>query len=383
MQALEINSKLPFVGTTIFTVMSKMAAEYAAINLSQGFPDFECPDELKDLVNKYIQSGKNQYAPMTGVPLLRERISAKIEKYYGHSYNPETEINITAGATQALYTAITAIVHPGDEVIMFEPAYDSYTPSVMVNGGNPVYLPLSEKDFSIDWERCKNAVNNKTRLIIINSPHNPTGSVITLADLKSLEEITRDTNILILSDEVYEHIVFDRLRHISISRSGELARRSFVVSSFGKTYHTTGWKIGYCAAPENLMAEFRKVHQFNVFAVNTPIQYAYADFILNEGHFLRLSNFYERKRDLLINELKDSKFKLLHTKGTYFQLLDYSSISNKNDYDFTEFLTKEIGVAAIPLSPFYSNRNTRKLIRLCFAKKDEVLIEAAEKLCMF
>ncbi len=381
MQELKIKSKLPQVGTTIFTIMTKMALDYGAINLSQGFPDFECPDELKELVNHYIQAGKNQYAPMAGVPLLRERISAKIQKYYGHLYNPETEITITAGATQALFTAITALVHPGDEVIIFEPAFDTYVPSVLVNGGKPVTIPLNERDFSIDWDRCKNAITSKTKLIIINSPHNPTGSVITLGDLKRLEEITKDTNIFIISDEVYEHIVFDGLRHISLSRSGELAKRSFIISSFGKTYHTTGWKIGYCAAPENLMREFRKVHQFNVFAVNTPIQHAYADFILNENHFLRLSDFYERKRNTLVKALKDSKFKLLKSKGTYFQLLEYSGISDKNDYDFVEYLTKEIGVAAIPLSPFYSKENERKIIRLCFAKKDEVLLEAADKLC--
>ena len=380
MQALNIKSKLPDVGTTIFTIMSKMAAEHGAINLSQGFPDFECPEELKELVNHYIREDKNQYAPMAGVPILRERISAKIEKYYGHLYNPETEITVTAGATQALFTAVTAVVNAGDEVIMFEPAYDSYSPSVIVNGGVPVFVPLKENNFSIDWDRCKDAITNKTKLIIINSPHNPTGSVITLGDLKRLEEITKDTNIFILSDEVYEHIVFDGLRHISLSRSGELARRSFVVSSFGKTYHTTGWKIGYCAAPDNLMSEFRKVHQFNVFAVNTPIQHAYADFILNENHFLRLSDFYERKRNVLAEALRDSKFKLRKTNGTYFQLLDYSGISDKNDYEFAEYLTKEIGVAAIPLSPFYSKENKKKLVRLCFAKKDEVLIEAAERL---
>ncbi len=381
MNQLKITSKLPDVGTTIFTVMSGMAAEYGAINLSQGFPDFECPDELKDLVNHYIQSGKNQYAPMAGVPLLRERISAKIDRYYGHSYNPETEITITAGATQALFTAVTALVNAGDEVIIFEPAFDSYAPSVIVNGGVPVFVPLNEKDFSIDWDKCKNAVTSKTRLIIINSPHNPTGSIISLGDLKQLEEITKDTGIFILSDEVYEHVIFDGLRHISLCRSGELSKRSFIVSSFGKTYHTTGWKMGYCAAPENLMIEFRKVHQFNVFAVNTPVQHAYADFILNENHFLRLSGFYEQKRNLLAGALADSKFKLQKTSGTYFQLLDYSEVSDKNNYEFVEYLTKEAGVAAIPFSAFYYKENKRKIIRLCFAKKDEVLLEAAGKLC--
>ncbi|MCL5030926.1 MAG: methionine aminotransferase [Bacteroidetes bacterium] len=377
----KIFSKLPNVGTTIFTTMFKMAADYGAINLSQGFPDFDCPEDLKKLVVHYLQAGHNQYAPMPGLPLLRERISSKIEKLYGHKYNPETEINITAGATQALFTAISAVINPGDEAIIFEPAYDSYAPGVIANCGVPVFIPLREKDFSIDWDRCKDSITNKTKLIIINSPHNPTGSVINIADLKNLEEITRDTNILILSDEVYEHIVFDGNRHISVSRSGELARRTFVVSSFGKTYHTTGWKIGYCAAPEYLMKEFRKLHQFIVFAVNTPIQNAYADYMANENHYLSLGLFYQKKRDLIINALKESRFKLNKTRGTYFQLLDYSAISDKNDYEFSEYLTREIGVAVIPLSPFYSKNNSRKLVRICFAKRDEVLLEAAEKLC--
>ncbi len=378
---IKINSKLPNIGTTIFTTMSKMAADYGAINLSQGFPDFDCPEDLKKLVVHYLQAGHNQYAPMPGLPLLRERISYKIEKLYGHKYNPETEINITAGATQALFTAISAVINTGDEAIIFEPAYDSYAPDVVANGGVPVFIPLREKDFSIDWDRCKDSITSKTKLIIINSPHNPTGSVINIADLKNLEEITRDTNILILSDEVYEHIVFDGNRHLSLSRSGELARRTFVVSSFGKTYHTTGWKIGYCAAPEYLMKEFRKLHQFIVFAVNTPIQYAYADYIKNENHYLSLGLFYEKKRDVIINALRESKFKLSKARGTYFQLLDYSDISDKNDYEFSEYLTKEIGVAVIPISPFYSENNSRKLIRICFAKRDEVLLNAAEKLC--
>ena len=376
-----IDSKLPNVGTTIFSTMSNMAAAYNAINLSQGFPDFDCPDELKKLVTHHLNAGQNQYAPMPGLQLLRERISAKIEKLYGHKYNPETEINITAGATQALFTVISTVIKPGDEAIIFEPAYDSYAPGVVANGGVPIFIPLRENDFSIDWDRCKDSITNKTKLIIINSPHNPTGSVINIADLKNLEQITNDTNILILSDEVYEHIVFDGNRHISISRSGELAKRSFIVSSFGKTYHTTGWKIGYCAAPEYLMKEFRKIHQFIVFAVNTPIQHAYADYLVNENHYLSLGLFYQKKRDLIINALKESRFKLNKARGTYFQLLDYSIISDRNDYEFSEYLTKEVGVAVIPMSPFYSENNNKKLIRICFAKRDEVLLEAAEKLC--
>jgi methionine aminotransferase len=377
-----INSKLPNIGTTIFTIMSRMASEYNAINLSQGLPDFDCPVELKELVTHYMAIGSNQYAPMTGVQSLRENISVKIEKLYGYSYDPETEITITAGATQALYTVISAIVTPGDEVIIFEPAYDSYAPSVIANGGKPVFIPLKEPAFVIDWDRCRSAVSAKTKLIIINSPHNPTGGVITLGDLKNLEEIIRDTNILILSDEVYEHIVFDGARHISLCHSGELARRTFIVSSFGKTYHTTGWKIGYCTAPRHLMSEFRKFHQFIVFAVNTPVQYAFSDFILKQEHYLNLSGFYEAKRDLLLKILKGSRFKFSKTRGTYFQLLDYSGISDNNDIEFAEYLTKSMGVAVIPMSPFYSDGSKRKLIRVCFAKRDEVLIKAAEKLSL-
>lgn len=377
-----INSKLPNVGTTIFTVMSQMAAEYNALNLSQGFPDFDCSNYLKDLVAHYMITGSNQYAPMAGVPALLQNISAKIEKLYGYSYDPETEITITAGATQALYTAISAIVSPGDEVIIFEPAYDSYAPSVIANGGKPVFVPLKESNYMIDWDRCRDSVTGKTKLIIINSPHNPTGSVITIGDLKNLEEIIRDTNILILSDEVYEHIVFDGVRHISLCHSGELARRTFIVSSFGKTYHATGWKIGYCAAPKHLMSEFRKLHQFIVFAINTPVQHAYADYIVHPEHYLNLSRFYEAKRDLVLKILKGSNFKFTKTRGTYFQLLDYSQISDNNDYEFAEYLTKNIGVAVIPMSPFYSGENTRRLIRICFAKRDEVLIKAAEKLSL-
>ena len=378
----QLNSKLPNVGTTIFTVMSRMALEYNALNLSQGLPDFDCPVELKELVTNYMELGFNQYAPMAGIQPLRENIAAKIEKLYGCSYDPETEITITAGATQALYTVISTVVSPGDEVIIFEPAYDSYAPSVIANGGTPVFIPLKESTFLIDWDRCKEAVSIKTKLIIINSPHNPTGNVITLGDLKNLEEIIRDTNILILSDEVYEHIVFDGARHISLCHSGELARRSFIVSSFGKTYHTTGWKIGYCTAPKHLMSEFRKLHQFIVFAVNTPIQHAYSDYILKQEHYLNLSGFYEAKRDLTLKILKGSQFKFTKTRGTYFQLLDYSGISTKNDIEFAEYLTKSIGVAVIPMSPFYSGISTRRLIRICFAKRDEVLIKAAEKLSL-
>jgi methionine aminotransferase len=378
----KINSKLPDVGTTIFTVMSKMASEFNALNLSQGFPDFDCPVELKELVTHYMAVGSNQYAPMAGVMALRENIAAKIEKLYGYTYDPETEITVTAGATQAIYTVISTIITPGDEAIIFEPAYDSYAPSVIVNGGRPRFVPLKENSYQIDWDKCRDTINPKTKLIIINSPHNPTGSVITLGDLRNLEEIIRDTNILILSDEVYEHMVFDGIRHISLCHSGELARRAFIVSSFGKTYHTTGWKIGYCTAPKHLMAEFRKVHQFTVFSVNTPVQHAYADYIQKQDHYLNLSRFYEAKRDLVLRILRGSHFKFTGARGTYFQLLDYSNISDKNDFEFAEYLAKTIGVAVIPMSPFYSGGSSRKLIRICFAKRDEVLAKAAEKLSL-
>ena len=377
----EFQSKLPDIGTSIFTIMTKMANDYKAINLSQGFPDFDPPEELKKLVNHFIESGHNQYAPMQGVKILRERISDKIRKLYGSYYNPNHEITITAGATEALYTAITTVVKPGDEVIIFEPAYDLYTPTVVASGGTPVYIPLKEPGFTIDWEMVNNSLTNRTKLIIINSPHNPTGSVLNRTDIIKLEELTADKDIFILSDEVYEHILFDNNRHESISKSIKLAKKAFIISSFGKTYHATGWKVGYCAAPAYLTKEFRKIHQFVVFAVNTPVQYAYAEYILNYEHYMELNKFYQRKRDFFISMIKTSRFNLSPANGTYFQLLDYSGISGMNDIKFSEYLTKEVGAAVIPLSPFYSGINDRKLIRICFAKKDEVLAAAAEKLC--
>jgi methionine transaminase len=375
-----INSKLPNFGTTIFTLMSKMASDYGAINLSQGFPDFNCSEELIELVNEFMKKGLNRYAQMPGVPILREVISSKIEKLYGRKYSPGNEIIITAGATQAIYTAVTASINNGDEVIILEPAYDSYAPSVIFNGGIPVFIPPNKNDFSIDWDSVKDSITRKTKMIMINSPHNPTGNILTGDDIKSLEEITRGTNILILSDEVYEHIIFDGEEHLSISSSEELSERAFVISSFGKTFHTTGWKVGYCSAPQNLIKEFKKVHQFLVFSVNTPIQYAYAEFLKDEGRYLSLNNFYQSRRDLVLQILGGSRFRFKPAKGTYFQLLDYSEISNENDMKFSEYLTKEIGVAVIPLSPFYSKGSNEKYIRICFAKRDEVLIEAVKKL---
>ncbi len=380
---MKIKTKLPDWGTSIFTVMSRMAVEHNAINLAQGFPDFNCDDELLELVNHFQKKGFNQYAPMQGVLNLRQAISEKIEKLYGRRYDIENEITITAGATQALYTAITSVVETGDEVIVFEPAYDSYVPDILSNGGIPVYIPLNLNDYSYDWDLVRKKISDKTKLIILNSPHNPTGSLITQKDIKELEMITKGTDILIVSDEVYEHITFDGKKHHSLANSEELAKRTFVISSFGKTYHTTGWKMGYCAAPENLTKEFRKMHQFVVFSVNTPIQYAYAEFMKQEDRYLSLGKFYEHKRNVFLDVMKESKFKLKRCNGTYFQLLDYSSISDKPDMEFSEYLTKEVGVAVIPLSPFYEDKKSRLLVRICFAKSDEVLKEAAKKLNNF
>ena len=315
---------------------------------------------------------------MAGVPILREMISEKINDLYSKRYNPENEITITSGATEGLFTAITAVVSHGDEVIIFEPAYDSYAPVVQLNGGKPVFIPLDKKDFSIDWQRLKDSLTDKTKLIILNSPHNPTGSVISVDDLHKFEEIVRGKELFIISDEVYEHIIYDGIKHVSLSESEELSKKAFVISSFGKTFHTTGWKVGYISAPDKLTNEFRKVHQFVVFAVNTPAQYAFAEYMKDKEHYLNLNAFYLKKRDVLLNALKGSRFKFTPAKGTYFQLVDYSDISDLDDMAFTEYLTKEVHVAAIPLSPFYSKVNNQKIIRLCFAKKDEVLIKAAE-----
>ncbi len=378
-----INSKLKDVGTSIFSKMTKMAIDNNALNLSQGFPDFNPPDELLKLVSYYQNKGYNQYAPMPGVKTLRENICKKISILYGKEYNFETEITITSGATQAIYTAITTVVNKDDEVIIFEPAYDSYVPSLIASGGKPVFVPLKLPEYKIDWQQLEKSITAKTKLIIINSPHNPTGGVINHADLIKLEDILYNKNIFILSDEVYEHIVFDGQQHVSISQSEQLSKKAFVISSFGKTYHTTGWKVGYCTAPEYMMSEFRKLHQFIVFAVNTPIQYAYADILKDDSFYSGLSKFYQKKRDFFINEISNSKFKFKSAQGTYFQLLNYSEISEMDDIKFTEYLTKEIGIATIPLSPFYNNSEenySQKIIRICFAKNENVLAEAAARL---
>lgn len=375
-----INSKLPQAGTTIFSVMSALAAEHKAINLSQGFPNFETSAELISLVNHYMKKGMNQYAPMQGIISLRERIAEKVQDIYGIFYNPETEINITSGGTQAIFTAITAMIREDDEVLIFEPAYDCYAPAIQLAGGLPVYVQLIAPDYSIDWSKVKKLISHKTKMIIINTPHNPAGSVLSAQDMKELEKITSDTDIIIISDEVYEHIIFDGIKHQSVMSYPKLAERSFVVFSFGKTYHNTGWKMGYCLAPENLMTEFRRVHQFVVFSSTTFVQYALADFMKNKN-YLELPAFYQEKRDYFLQLISGSKFKFIPAKGSYFQCLDYSAITNENDFDFAVRLTKENGVASVPVSSFYHKKDDFKMLRFCFAKTNETLEKAAEKLC--
>lgn len=373
-----ISSKLPRVGTTIFTVMSKLANEHKAINLSQGFPDFGCPPELIESVNKAMRAGNNQYAPMPGIMQLREMIAEKTESLYGAKYDPETEITVTAGATQAIYTAIAATIREGDEVVIFEPAYDCYEPAIELNGGKTIYLRLKAPDYNIDWNEVKKVVNHHTRMIIINSPHNPTGAVLSTEDMKQLDKLTKNTDIVILSDEVYEHIIFDGKAHESMAKYPNLANRSFIVSSFGKTFHTTGWKTGYCIAPKELMTEFRKVHQFLVFACNTPVQFGIAEFLKNKNHYLELGNFYQQKRDKFNKLIQGSKFKLVPSPGTYFQLLSYNDITQEKDTDYAIRLIKENGVAAIPISVFYHKPVFDNMLRFCFAKKDETIEQAAE-----
>lgn len=375
---MNLTSKLPDAGTTIFTVMSALAREHGAINLSQGFPDFGCEPELQELASKYIRDGYNQYAPMAGTVQLRERISAIIKSCYEVKFDPESEITVTAGATQGIYTCIAALINPGDEVIVFEPAYDCYIPAIRVHGGIPVICSLKAPDFTIAWEDVRRKITDRTKAIIINSPHNPTGSVISQQDLLQLAGLVRDTGIVIISDEVYEHMVFDGQRHHTVCSVPELRERSVVVSSFGKTVHTTGWKIGYVAAPAALMAEFRKVHQFLVFVVNHPLQLALADFLGDASRYRGLADFYEQKRNLFLEQMKGSRFKPLPCKGTYFQLMSYERISDENDAELAIRLTKEKKVATIPLSAFYSTKKNAGLLRFCFAKKNETIESAAE-----
>lgn len=378
-----IKTKLPNVGTTIFTVMSQLAIEYNALNLGQGFPDFEGPQRLRDALTRAMNSGRNQYAPMTGIPALREQIALKIKQWYNRSVDSESEVTITPGATEAIFAAVAAVVRNGEEVIVFDPCYDSYEPAVELNGGRVIHIPLSPPDFHIDWQRVRDAINAKTRMIIINTPHNPCGSVLSAEDLDTLAKLTRDTNIFVLSDEVYEHIIFDDRVHQSVSRHAELAQRSFIVSSFGKTFHCTGWKIGYCVAPRALSDEFRKVHQYLTFSTFTPAQYALAETLEHEPqHHHELKAFYQARRDRFRTLLAPSRFHLPPVAGAYFQLADFTSISSdKSDLQFCDWLVRDIGVAAIPLSVFYqSPPPEQRLIRFCFAKSDAILEQAAERL---
>jgi len=373
-----LNSKLPEVGTSIFAVMSGLANETGAINLSQGFPDFPISEELISKVHQYMQKGFNQYAPMPGLLALREAISSKTWDTYHILYDPASEITITSGATEALFDIITAVVHPLDEVIIIEPAYDSYAPAVELCGGITRFSSLQLPDYKVNWDEIKSLINAKTRLIIINTPHNPTGSILESQDLLELQNIVRNTDILVLSDEVYEHLIFDGMRHESVCYYPELAERSFVVGSFGKTFHATGWKTGFILAPKNLTIELRKVHQFVTFASNTPIQHALADFIKDKSHYDYVPEFYQRKRDYFAHLIKDSRFGIIPCHGTYFQLLNYENISDENELDFAIRLTKEFGVATVPVSPFYHNKQNNKMLRVCFAKGEETLQRAAE-----
>lgn len=376
-----ITSKLPATGTTIFTIMSTLAKEHGAINLSQGFPDFPCPPALQAALERYIEEGFNQYAHMAGAISLRQAIANKVALTYGATVNPETDITVTAGGTQALFTAIVASVHAGDEVIYFTPAYDSYAPAILLQGGKPIAIELPHPRYSIPWQQVKDAITPRTRMIITNTPHNPSGTVMTAEDMKTLQELVRNTNILILSDEVYEHIVYDGKQHESVLRYPELAARSFVVYSFGKTYHVTGWKMGYCIAPEALMSEFRKVHQYLVFSVNHPAQLAFGEIMETQPRLWQeLPQFYQRKRDLFIKHLQGSRFTIRPSQGTYFQLLGYENITDEIDTALAERWTKEIGVASIPVSVFYGPPVQNKVLRFCFAKSDEVLEAAAERL---
>jgi methionine transaminase len=378
--SLSISSKLPHVGTTVFTVMSALAAEYKAINLGQGFPDFPMNPMLVELVNKAMKEGHNQYVHTYGLTSLRERISEKIEKLYATKIHLDTEITITPGGTYAIYTALTTVLTPGDEVIIFEPAYDSYIPNIEINGAIPIAIPLSYPDYKIDWNLVKEKISPKTKMIILNTPHNPTGGILDNNDIEQLRNIVKGTDIFILSDEVYEHIIFDNKKHESMLRYPDLLERSFVCFSFGKTYHCTGWKTGYCIAPAALMKEFRKVHQFNTFTCFGPVQFALAEFLQYEDEYLQLGNFIQQKRDHFQQLMQQTKFKAFPSYGSYFQLYSYDNISNETEKDFAIRLVKEHGVAAIPLSAFYQKETNNKMLRFCFAKKEATLEEAVNRL---
>ncbi|WP_345005857.1 methionine aminotransferase [Snuella lapsa] len=371
-------SKLPRIGTTIFTVMNHLAKKYDAINLSQGFPDFDPDSRLIDLVTKAMHSGYNQYAPMAGNMELREAIAKKYDVLYQSSYHPETDITITAGATQAIFCAISAFVKSGDEVIIFRPAYDCYEPAIALNGGKTISVTLDGPDYQVNWNTVKEAINDHTKMIIINTPQNPIGTIFSEKDLLQLQALTKDTNIIVLSDEVYEHIVFDGETHKSVCLFPDLKARSFVAASFGKTFHNTGWKVGYCCAPKALMDEFRKVHQFNVFCINHPTQKALADYLNEPDHYLELPGFYQKKRDLFLDLIKTSRFRFTPSKGTYFQLLDYSAITDEGDVDLAKRLVKEKQLASIPLSVFYNKEINNNVLRFCFAKTDDTLKRAAD-----
>lgn len=375
-----LQTRLPKVGTTIFTVMSALATEHQAVNLGQGFPDFDCDPALVEDVARAMRGGLNQYPPMPGALPLREAVAGKIEALYGRRYDPGTEITITAGATQGILTAVLCCVHPGDEVIVLEPCYDSYIPNIELAGGKVVRVPLTPRTFRPDFGLISAAISPRTRAIIVNSPHNPSATVWTRDEMVQLEALLAPTNILLIADEVYEHMVFDGQAHVSAAAIPGLAERAFVVSSFGKTYHVTGWKVGYVAAPRALTAEFRKVHQFNVFTVNTPVQHALATYMQNPAPYLGLPAFYQRKRDLFLEGLRQTRLRPLHTAGTYFQCVDYSAVSDLPEADFCQWLTKEVGVAAIPLSAFYEGGFEQGIARLCFAKKDETLQLALKQL---
>ena len=375
-----LTSRLPQVGTTIFTVMSALATQHGAVNLGQGFPDFDCDPALLDSVDGAMREGLNQYPPMTGVAPLRTAIARKVEALYGHRYDPDTEVTITAGATQAILTAVLCCVHPGDEVIVLEPCYDSYAPNIELAGGVVVRVPLTPGSFRPDFAAIEAAITPRTRLIMVNSPHNPSATVWTAAEMRRLAELLTPTDILLISDEVYEHMVYDGVPHVSAASIPALAARSFVVSSFGKTYHVTGWKVGYVVAPAPLMAEFRRVHQFNVFTVNTPMQHGLARYMAEPRHYLELPAFYQRKRDLFRAGLADTRLRMLPSEGSYFQCVDYSQVSDLPEDGFCQWLTAEIGVAAIPLSAFYAGGYEQQIARLCFAKRDETLQAALARL---
>lgn len=374
----QIHSKLPNAATSIFAKMSGLANKENAINLSQGYPDFPVSKELVDLVSKFMNNGFNQYASMPGVIELREAIIEKVANLYNINYCPESEITITAGATQAIYTIISAFIKKNDEVIIFAPAYDCYDPTIKLNGGKTIEIELKAPNFKVDWNKVKASISDKTKMIIINTPHNPSGTVLSQSDMKTLETLVRDTNIIIISDEVYEHIIFDNIKHQSAALFNGLVERTFIVASFGKTFHATGWKMGYCLAPAELMVEFRKTHQFNVFSVNHPIQKALATYIQTPENYLVLPKFYQAKRDFFLNAIKDSRFGIIPSKGTYFQLLGYKNISDENDVDFAIRLTKENKIASIPISVFYNNKIDKRVLRFCFSKSEETLLKSAE-----